>query len=273
MADLSDVQNTLGALAGAALYPSGPSSPSAVNIGVVIRSGWPVPEQLKAILADGNAMISVYQMSGMGQNTTRFLGDDDAQTAVPVADLTLGIYGYRVTVGGRINPGEAATLTVNYQPYSYQVAENDTVNTIAAALAALIPGASASGYVITINGAFDIKCAVSVPVVTQQEIGRQTQVFMLVIWAPSPAARDAICKTLELAFKLQPRIPMPDNTWARLIYRGTIEQDGNEKQGIYRRNLLYEVEYVLLSPTTSNTVTNFGVTTTPTSGSPRTTNI
>jgi hypothetical protein len=273
MADLSDVVNTLGSLAGAALYPNGVSMPSAVGPTVVVRGGWPVPAQLKALIAAGNAMVSIYQMQGMGKNTTRFLGDDDVQAVIPAAQMTLTVFGNQVTVGGMINVGEAAMLAVNYQPYSHGVVANDTVATIAAALAALIPGASAVGAVITINGAFEIRAAISVPVTVQQEIGRQAQVFMVTAWSPTPPVRDAICKAIELSFKKQPRIVMPDNAWARLLYRGTIEQDGNEKQGIYRRNLLYEVEYVLLATETDNTVTNFGVTVTPTSGTPRTINI
>jgi hypothetical protein len=273
MADISDVRNTLGSLVGAAMYPNGAGQASAVGITVVVRSGWPVPQQLKAIVAGSNAMVSIYQMPGMGKNTTRFLGDDDVQATIPAPDLSLTIASNRVTVGGSINPGEAATLRVNYQPYSYAVQQTDTVGTVAAALAALIPHASASGAVITINDVFDIEGAISVPVTVQQEIGRQAQVFMLVIWAPSEALRDAIGRALELSFKQQPRIVMPDNTWARLLYRGITDFDVSEKSQIYRRNLLYEVEYALTAPTTTNTVTDFGVTVTPTNGTSSTTNI
>jgi hypothetical protein len=273
LADLSDVQNTLASLATAALYPNGASQPSAAGVTVTVVPGWPIPAQLDAIIKAGAGMVSVYQMPGMGKNTTRFLGDDDSQNVIPAAKLTLSVYMNRVTVGGSINPGEAATLTVNYQPHSYAVQETDTVETIAAALAAMIPGASASGYVITINGVFDIEAAISVPVVMQQEIGRQAQVFMVSAWAPIPAVRDAIGKELEISFKKQPRIVMPDNTWARMLYRGTIETDTLQKQRIYRRNLLYEVEYALVATETDNTVTNFGVTTTPANGSSITVNI
>jgi hypothetical protein len=65
---------------------------------------------------------------------------------------------------------------------------------------------------------------------------------------------------------------MPDNTWARLLYHGTVEQDTLQKQRIYRRNLLYEVEYATMATETSNTVTNFGVDTTA-NGSTHTINI
>lgn len=273
MADLSDCLNVLASLSSAALYPNGTSQPSLVGATVTVVPGWPIPAQLDAIIAAGNAMVSVYQMPGMGKNTTRFLGDDDVQATVPAAQLSLGVYQNRVTVGGSINPGEAATLRVNYQPYSYAAKAGDTVNTVAAALAALIPGASVSGYIITINGLFDLETAVSVPVTVQQEISRQCQVFMVTIWTPTPALRDATTKALDLSFKQQPRITMPDNTWARLLYHGTTEQDTLQKQRIYRRNLLYEIEYALTAPTTANTVTNFGVTTTPTNGPSNTTNI
>jgi hypothetical protein len=304
MSDISDVRNTLGALAGAALYPNGTGQSSAVGATVVVRSGWPVPQQLKALVGTGNAMISIYQMPGMGKNTTRFLGDDDAQAIIPAPQLTLSLANNQVTIGGAINPGEAPTLRLNYQPFSYSIQATDTVDTVAAALAALIaavfPGTTSSGPVITIvggsfvwanggqvvnsqgqpvfaetgeNGLFDAEAAISVPVTVQQEIGRQAQVFMVVVWAPSELLRDAICRTLELSFKQQPRIVMPDNTWARLLYRGVTDFDVSERSQIYRRNLLYEVEYALMAPVTENTVTNFGVTTTPTNGSPNTTNI
>ncbi|MGA7781089.1 MAG: hypothetical protein WCA85_25745 [Paraburkholderia sp.] len=273
MADISDVRNTLGSLAGAAMYPNGVQQMSVAGVTVVVRSGWPVPQQLKAIMAAGNAMISIYGMPGMGKNTNRFIADDDAQATVPAPQLTLAVAGNRVTVGGAINPGEAPTLRVNYQPYSHSVLSTDTIDTVAAALAALIPGASAAGAVITINGLFDLESAISVPVTVQQEIGRQAQVFMVVIWTPSEMLRDAVGRPLELAFKQQPRIVMPDNTWARMLFRGVTDLDGSEKQQIYRRNLLYEVEYALTEAVTTNTVTNFGVTVTPTSGTPRTINI
>ncbi|APR40029.1 hypothetical protein [Paraburkholderia sp. SOS3] len=273
MADYSDVMNTLGALAGEAMYPNGIGQPSVADVAVVVRSGWPVPQQLKTLMAEGKAMITIYGMPGMGKNTTRFLGDDDAQTTIPDPELAINISANQVTIGGEINPGEAATIRVNYVPYSYGVQAGDSVETIAAALAAMIPGASVDGAVITIERVFDLAAAISVPVTVYQEIGRQAQVFMVVVWTPSESLRDAIARPLELAFKKNPRIVMPDNTWARLLHRGITQSDGSEKQQIYRRNLLYEVEYALTEPITQNTVTNFGVTVTPTNGSPKTFNI
>lgn len=267
MADISDVINTLGSLAGAAMYPNGIGQPSVVNTAVVVRSGWPVPQQLKTLMGSGNVMVTIYGLPGMGKNTTRFLGDDDAQASIPAPELSLTISGNQVTVGGTIKAGEAPMVKVNYKPYAYAVQATDTVNSIAAALAALIPNAAANGATITLSNVFDVDAAISVPVTVQQEIGRQAQVFMVVIWAPTESLRDAAGRALELAFKQQPRVTMPDNTWARLLYRGVTQTDGSEKQQIYRRNLLYEVEYALTEAVTENTVTNLGVNITPANGS------
>lgn len=263
MATLSDARNALASLASAALYPNGTGHASAVGVTVTVVPGWPIPKQLDDIIAAGNAMVSIYQNGNMGKNTTRFLGDDDAQTVIPAPNISLTISGNKVTVGGTIKAGEAPTLKVNYAPYSYSILASDSVDTVAAALAAMIPGAAVSGPVITLSQVFDIEGAISVPVTVQQEIGRQAQVFMITAWNPTPDVRDSVCATLELALKRQPRIVMPDNTWARLLYRGTIEHDTLQKQRIYRRNLLYEIEYALTEAVTTNTVTNLGVSITP----------
>lgn len=273
MAFLSDARTALVNAAAAALYPNGTSQPSAVGSTVTVEPGWPIPRQLDAIMAAGNAMISVYKWGNGGKNTTRFLGDDDSQAVIPAAQLTLTVSGNQVTVGGAINAGEAPALRVNYLSYSYAVQAADTVDSVAAALAAMIPNATVNGATITLTDVFDVEAAISVPVTIQEEIGRQTQVFMVIPWAPTPDLRDAISNVLELAFKRQPRIVMPDSTWARLLYHGVIENDGGQKQRIYRRTLLYEVEFALVDPTTSNTVTDFGVNVTPANGASFTVNI
>jgi len=267
MADLSDVTNTLATLATSALYPAGTAQPSVAGVTITTASGWPEPKQLDAILAAGNAMLTVYPVEGTETNTTRFLAQMAPLTAVPAAQLSLTISGNRITVGGGIKAGEAATVSVNYKAVSYAVRAGDTTATVAAALAELIPGATASTAVITISGAFDIAATVSVPVAMQSEIARQTRLFMLSAWCPTPAIRDLMVPAVDLNLKCLPRITLPDNTLARLIYRGTLETDYLAKQRIYRRDLRYEVEYVSTTTETDNTVSNLATDIAPTAGS------
>lgn len=273
MADLSDVENVLVATCAAALYPNGTGSASAAGVAVTVIAGWPIPAQVDAVLAAGNALVSVFPMPGMDANTTRFAADMQPQTAVPAAKLTLAVAGNQITVGGAILAGEAATALVNYRPYSYAVKVTDTAATVAAALAALIPNATAAGSVITIASVFDIRALVSVPVLMQAEVARQSRVFLVSAWCPTPAVRDAVIKAIDVALKQQSRIVMPDNTYARMIYRGTLQTDEMAKQRIYRRDLRYEIEYVTTATETDNTVTNFGINITPTNAPTTTINI
>lgn len=274
MADLSDVTNALAQLASNALYPNGEESPSVVaGVTITVATGWPIPAQLDEILAAKNAMLTVYPMPGMDANTTRFPLDFQVQNTIPAANLSLAVSGSQVTVGGTIKEGEAPTVFVNYKPYSVAVGASDTTATIAAALRALIPGAGGSGSVITISGIFSLSAVVSVPVVMQSEIGRQTRVFMLSAWCASPATRDAVIKAVDGAFRPQKRIVLPDNTYARMIYRGTLQTDDAAKQRIYRRDLRYEIEYATTMIETDNTVTNLGINGTPDNGAAFTVNI
>ncbi len=269
MADLSDVTTTLAALADGAIYPNGDASPSVAAIGVTIAPGWPVPKQLDAIIAAGNAMFTVYPMPGMDANVTRFLSDDPQQLSAPVASLSMTVSGNTVTVGGTIKAGEAAFIGVNRMPYSHQVVATDTTGSIASALAALIPGATASGSVVTIGGTvFDLQAAVSMVGTMQAEIARQKRVFMLTAWAPTIASRDAIAQAVDVAFKAIPgrRILLADSTYGILIYRGTLQTDELTPRNIYRRDLRYEVEYATTQQSTTNTVTNTQVALTPTGG-------
>lgn len=275
MADISDVEDVLAQLATTAIYPSGTGVPSVPGPTVKLATGWPLPQQLDQILAAGHVMVTVFAKSMTEQNTTRFPPQMQVLTGIPAPELTLTVASNRITVGGSIKAGEAATALVNYFGYSYGVKENDTFAIIAASLAALIPNATAAGAVITLNQVFDISVRVSVPVVMQEEIARQKREIFITTWAPSPDARKQVAQVIDGFLKSpeQARILMPDNTLARLIYRGTMETDHLAKQRIYRRDLRYEVEYVTSKTEIDNTVTDFGVNVTPTGGITTTFNI
>ena len=258
MADISDIITALATLSANAAYPNGVASPSVAAIPVTILPGWPIPAQLDAIIASGAAMISVYPIPGMDANTTQWM-TEPVQLAVPVASLTLTVSNNTVTVGGTIKAGEAATVLANDIGYSYGVLATDTTATIATSLAALIPGATALASVITITGLHYLIAAVSAVVPMQQEISRQKRVFKLIFWCPTPASRDSLAAAVDVAFKAVSgrRIVIPiDSTYAKIIYRGTLMMDELEKTNIYRRDLMYEVEYFTTLQSTGNTITN-----------------
>lgn len=261
MADISDVESVLAQLAANAVYPNGTAAASVAGVTVTLAAGWPEPKQLDGIIAAGNAMVTVFPQPGAEDNTTRFWPTMAILDAIPAPQLLLTLEGNIISVGGAVNPGEAAFALVNYHGYSYGVKAGDTLASVAASLAALIPQASVSGTTITLNGAFDIEVSVSVSVTMQAEIARQRRRFLMSIWAPSPAIRALLGPAIDAYLKAaaQKRIVLPDDTFARLIYRGTMETDQLAKERLYRRDLLYEVEYVTTSRETDNTIRTFNL--------------
>jgi hypothetical protein len=258
MADISDIIDVLANFASGVVYPSGTASPSIAAIPVSITPGWPIPAQLDQIIAAGGAMVSVYPIPGMDANTTQWT-PDPVQLAAPVASLTLTVSSNTVTVGGTIKAGEAATVLANNLGYSYGVLVTDTTATIATALAGLIPNATAAGSIVTITGLHYLSAVVSAVVPMQQEIGRQKRVFKLIFWCPTPISRNVLSAAVDVALKavVGRRLIVPtDNTYAKIIYRGTVMLDDLQKTNIYRRDLMYEVEYFTTLQTTGNTVTN-----------------
>jgi hypothetical protein len=248
MADTSDVENTLVALAAAAIYPNGTSQPSIVNAGVKIFRGWPVSDNLDADLAAGIANVSIFPPEGMERNTTRWPRDEQI-IAAPVHTLTAVVNGATITIGGSVAvPQNVIALCGNDFAFSYQVQANDTLPSIAAALAALIaaqfPGTSATGAVITTvgkTGILQARIAGVGQVYVEQK--RQEKTYWITCWCPTPAMRDILAPAIDVALSELDFITLADGSVGRLRYASSRVSDEGQKVQIYRRDLVYSVEY------------------------------
>lgn len=255
MADLSDVLNAIRDRCGSVLYPSGGSGPATgVGIPVLVAVGWPSPQSLDAAMTAGSAQLTIYPRTGMEQNTTRGL-DDDESLSVNLATWALTLAGQTITVSGApANPYAAQNLAalVNGQIYVAQTTgANDTASSLATALAAAIntgvPGTTSSGAAVTIPATARIG-GVSVGVQGQvyTEVKRQRHQVQITAWCPTPESRDAIIKAIDPVLAAQTFLSMPDLTGARLRYAGTLYSDFDQKQAIFRRDLFYNVEYATI---------------------------
>lgn len=262
MADLIDVENALVGLAAAALYPNGTGQPSAAGaVPCKVYAGWPTESQLDSDLIAGNCHVTVYPQQ-VEHNTTRF-SQDWQQASLNTASMTLTVNGQQITLAGTIpGSGNPHTLSVlvNGQPYVYQVLVTDTLATAAAALAALIaagvPGTTAASGVITVAAAGRIGAAVvGVTGTSIREIRRQERNFQITIWADTPAHRDLIAPVVDKALAALRFITLADGTAGRLIYRNSIVSDMLQKARLYRRDLVYSVEYATTLIETDTQVT------------------
>jgi hypothetical protein len=248
MADLVDVQNALASVIAAALYPNGSGQPSSVGVPVTIYPGWPTASQLDADLlalskGTGGYVHATIYPTPMERNTTRY-GRDWKQVIAPVQTLTLTQNGQQVTIGGTVSVPQNVMLMVNRVPVVYQVLATDTLNSIAAALAALVAGASSTGAVVTLpNSAILTAARVGASGTNIQEIRRQERVFQISIWADTPAHRDSVAAAVDVTLAALQFLTLPDGTGARLIYKSTVQNDTLQKANLYRRDLMYSVEY------------------------------
>jgi hypothetical protein len=244
MADQSDVETALVWLASAALYPNGAAAGSIPGPVCRIYRGWPKAAALNADLAAGCLNVTVAPASSAVRNTTRY-PDDWATTAIEPA-LTVTVDGISVTFGGMASIGQLAGVLVDGRSYVYRTTATDTPASVAANIAAL---ARADGIVnlalttLTFQGAGDVLSRVATDATGLMEARRQLQAFRIICWCPTPLLRDAAAAAIDTSLATTRFITLLDNTSARLIFSGTTVFDQSQNAMLYRRDLVYSVEY------------------------------
>ena len=244
MADQSDVETELVSLVSAALYPSGTNAGSGPGPLCRIYRGWPKAAALNADLAAGNINVTIFPGSSAVRNTTRY-PDEWATTAVEPA-LTVAIEGNTVTFDGAASLGQVAGVHVDGRSYAYRTKGTDTPSSVAANIATL---ARADGIVtlaqatLAFPGAGSLIARVVADATGLMEARRQVQSFRVICWCPTPLLRDAAAAAIDLSMATRRFITLPDGTAARLIFSGSNVFDQSQDAILYRRDLLYNVEY------------------------------
>lgn len=266
MADLSDVSTALRDLVGATLYPNGSSAASVTGADIRIMVGWPGPQDVDISIAAGTTLVNVYPQPGMERNTTRVQADWQ-ELSVPAATYTLSASGQAITVAGS---APATYFAQNIYAlicgvgYRYAAQSGDSAATVAAGLQALIaadwPAASVSGAVVTLPATARLDALrIGVTGTAIKEVGRQERSWQIVIWAPSEAARTAVAKAVDPVLRQTPRLALADGTTGHLVYKGSPVTDMLQKAGVFRRDLIYTVEYGTTITQASEQIVDFGV--------------
>ncbi len=254
MADLSDVEVALETLVTAAVYPAGvpagsaPPSPTA-GAPVRVRRGWPDATKLDADLAAGIVNVSIYSMPGHSRPVPRYT-DEWRLVASGVPTITATVTGNQVTFSGSGGPGQLAGVQLAGVAYAVQ-APSDAAD-VATALAAIVPGATADGDVLTLTAAPDY-ARTGAGVTEAMEVRRQVQGFRIGLWCPTPATRDTVASVVDAALASfdQEFVTLPDGSGGLVRYQGTLSDDVPSKANLWRRDLQYSVEYpTLLTRTT-----------------------
>lgn len=271
MADFTDVADALVSVIAQITYPNGTSQPSIVNAPVLVYQGWPNSVQLDKDLKADKVHVSVWPTPTERETATRIPEWQTLSIATPT--LTMTASAGEVTVGGTAGAGQNAALIVDGKPYVHAVQTGDTLTTIATALAALISAdrpATSAGAVVTIPDAHTVEARTGGTGTSIRELRRQEKVFQISVWANCHEKRDPVASRVDATLAGIYRLSLPDGTQGILRYRSSNQIDNTQKNGIYRRDILYAVEYAVTESRTDTQIvtgqTSIGVE--PLEGSP-----
>ncbi len=244
MADLSDVEAAL-VVAILALAQRNAEGYAVLGGSIVrVYRGGPPVTALVDDRAAGVVEISVFPVPNATRNTTRW---GVQSTTVRIASgLSATASGQTATFSGTALGGELAGLLVNDQPFVYQAQTGDSAALVAAALADQIRATQICWLdfgTLTIPGAVTLVARTTGLAAVLQEWARQEQEFRISVWAPTPAARDQVCSAIGAGLAQIAFLTLADGSGGRLTYRKTASFDDDQVASVYRRELVYDVEY------------------------------
>jgi hypothetical protein len=263
MATISDLRAAIAQAVGGMLYPAGipagtnPPSPVA-GCPVRVFQGWPEREAIDADMAAGIVDVTVNVLPG-GVNTTRY-PEVDVPISIAPPTLAWEVEGTMATLSGTVSTPQNVGLLVDRQAFIYAVQPTDTLDSIVAALAALINAVrptSVAGPVMSIPGSHSIIGRAGGVATTLREVGRQRVSVQILVWAPSEALRNAAGGAIEPALRSLRRIGLADQSIAMIWFGEVDDNDDAAKSDIYRRTLRLSAEYASTIVSTAAQILSF----------------
>ncbi len=255
MADSSDIEAALLSLIPSLVYPNGTAQPSIIGSPITLQRGWATEQQVASAVAANTAIISIFADKAMSRDATRYQRAWFT-TSQAAATLTASLSGYAVTFGGTVTAGNTVGVLSNGVAYTHVAISTDTLSTIASGLAASIPGATASGAVLTLPASEYLPAVVVVNGGTvASEVSRQQQAFRICVWAPEPSIRDSIFTRIPALIANQYRLALPDTTIATWMgQRETGPDDMPARAKMWRRDLLITYDWPVIYSTAAQAV-------------------
>lgn len=267
MGRIEQVCDVLGQAITVAITAAGIVSPAQVYI------GWPVGTELTELINQGGYAVTIYPLPGGRRLAPR--GKDISKSMFPTPTVstsvatgantqliisgTPGIYNFNVLF---VHP------ILGRQFVYYRSTGNDTLSTIATAIAALfstVPSpvtATASGSSVTISGATGVKCNVGTVGSVTSFASRFEQRIQVSVWTPTAyqntgnpsvdtplSLRSAVCDAIINAVGTDMNMwyVLPDGTYARIRLSAipAYKDDSQADYNLYEAHLIFLVEYVL----------------------------
>lgn len=260
MATQTDVTNALMALIKSAVYPNGTGQPSIVTIPVKVITGYAGSVDLTEVSNNTDALVTVYRSTAK-KTLYSFIGNWSTLNLV-TPTLSLIVFNNTVTVTGTVFTPSNCLIKVNNVSYHYAVLNTDTLQTIATNLAALIPGATVVGTVITISNAYKVETKIGTTGTAMRSVGDVQENYWIDVWAADNATRQTIADALLVALRVNYRFNLVDGAQATLNSDfDKRDFDKSQKVGVYRSMISIFVAYQLTQKATFYTITDIALNT------------
>lgn len=242
MADSSDVSNTIAGMIAATVYPNGTSSPSISGSVIKIYPGWPVPNVLQEDINADGAHVSIWALPSERKIGSE-LGRPYRVIEKGYPPMTAAVDGLNITLSGSVSVPTNVYFLIDGVGYHYPVQSGDTLATVATAMANQIPGATSSGAVIALGSGSSVVARTGGAGTAMRELRRQAKDFQITIWASTPAMRVLIASAVDAMLSENSSISLGDGAPSLLFYTRQFDTDASENYLIYRRDLVYTVNY------------------------------
>ena len=246
MADQSDVEAALVTAVTAVLYPDGLSSKGLLSTSVKVYRGWPNAAALRADLGAGTLNVTVFPEAGTTRNTTRWT-DGIVSSQIVAPSLDVQVTGTTARFSGTAAAGQLAGLLVDRLAVVHRTVTGDTPELVAATLGAFIRTqriATVIGAAVTVPGAGLVVGRVVCDQTALHWTRSQVQHFRVTCWCPDPASRDLVAAAIDAALSAVTFLDLADGSAGRLRYVGGTVFDQSHDAALYRRDLVYSVEYL-----------------------------
>jgi hypothetical protein len=248
MADISDVEQAVADAVTTILYPAGPSQSSIVGMLCRVYRGWPNSGTLNTDLNTGAVNVTIGADNDSGRTTTRYLPEWKTAPAQPGA--VVSAENQTLTIAGNPATGDVVGAMVDGVPFTYRVQAGDSPDLIAANLGQSIRSirtANLQGGTIMVPGAASVIARVARDQEATFESRRQEKDLRIACWCPTPMVRDAVAAAIDGAINQTGFLSLSDATEARIVYRNTASYDQAQNALLYRRDLVYTVEYATIT--------------------------
>lgn len=229
-----------------------------ISISAKLYVGEPPSVPLETDIIAGVSNIGVMRILGATRNVTTF-APRWQQVSKNVAPLSVALLSGSVVFGGNGGAGMTCGVTAGDVCYAYRPVLTDTPASVAAALAALIPGGSAVGAILSgpnITAAVVLPDQAAFLATGQQETLLQVTILAVPVpGSPAPLATGkqvrASLTRLVGGLKTMLRqdgtvnrfIGLPDGTSARLIQMDERDDDTTRRNDVWRRWVTFRCMY------------------------------